>query len=95
MDDIIHLNVGGIQYVTTKTTLCRPGSLFECMFRGQMKPGLLINGAYFIDRNGPMFAHILDYLRNLDQWVCPSDIDILRQLVNEAKFYCLQDMLKK
>ena len=93
--DIIKLNVGGIIYVTTKTTLCQPGSYFEMMFSGKMEPGIQIDGAYFIDRNGHIFEYILDYMRNLDQWIPPTKIDTLSKLVNEACFFCLEGMIER
>ena len=93
--DVIKLNVGGITYITTRTTLCQPGSWFETMFSGKMKPGLQIDGSYFIDRDGPMFLHVLNYLRNLDRWLPPAETDILSRLVNEAEYFCLQGMLDK
>ena len=93
--DIIKLNVGGVIYTTTKTTLCQPGSWFETMFSGKMKPGLQIDGSYFIDRNGKMFDYVLDYLRNLDRWIPPVKTDTLSKLVNEAHFFCLEGMLDK
>ena len=93
--NIIKLNVGGVMYVTTRSTLCQPGSWFETMFSGKMEPGIQIDGAYFIDRDGEMFRYVINYMRNLDKWLPPGDVEILSQLVNEAGFFCLEGMLEK
>ena len=69
--DVIKLNVGGVMYVTTRSTLCQPGSWFETMFSGKMEPGIQIDGAYFIDRDGEMFRYVINYMRNLDKWLPP------------------------
>ena len=92
--DIIKLNVGGVPYLTTKTTLCQPGSYFEIMFSGKMEPGIQIDGAHFIDRDGMMFRYVINYMRDLDKWLPPSDIDTLSQLIKEAQYYCLNGMLE-
>lgn len=89
MANPIRLNVGGTTYITTKETLT--GSYFEAMFSDKLKPGTLINDAYFIDRNGQIFSYILDYLRDLDTWLPPSNPDLLRSIVQEARFYCLDE----
>ena len=94
MSDIITLNVGGVTYITTKQTLMVPSSYFECMFSGQMKPGVYIDDDIFIDRDGKIFRHVLNYLRNRDRWIPPSDIELYGDLLNEADFYGLTEMKK-
>lgn len=85
---IIRLNIGGVQYTTTRATLSSRGSnffgpLFDGKF-GQLKDAF---GAYFIDRNGRWFGPILDYLRQ-GVLLLPSDVKI-EQIVEEAKFYAI------
>ena len=64
-DGIITLNVGGVKYQTTKTTLCSHAeSIFAKIFGGTFSLKPSDDGSYFIDRNGKYFDHILDYLRN-------------------------------
>ena len=66
LSEIITLNVGGYKFTTTKATLSRvPNSPLEAMVSGRHdSPGLIgKDGSYFIDRNGALFSHILDYLR--------------------------------
>jgi len=65
-DDVIHLNVGGVKFSTTKTTLRKyPNTLTAQMFSEEnlksAKPDK--NGAYFVDRNGDAFESVLEFLR--------------------------------
>lgn len=61
---MISLNVGGVHYTTLKSTLQRyPDSMLAVMFSGRHGLQTDLHGAYFIDRNGTYFSHILDFLR--------------------------------
>jgi hypothetical protein len=74
----VTLNVGGVLYATSRTTLTRyPNSMFAAMFSGRFNndhvdacedsapdtPSTGTNPAYFIDRDGALFSHVLNYLR--------------------------------
>ena len=60
---MIQLNVGGIIYVTTKTTLCK-----SPYFAGSLSEKFSVDvdrkGNIFIDRNGEYFGYILEFLRS-------------------------------
>ena len=64
----IKLNVGGTTFVTSRGTLTmlEPNSMLAAMFSGESgfratpDPD---DGAYFIDRDGSHFGHVLNYLR--------------------------------
>ena len=65
-DDIIHLNVGGQKFSTTRATLCQvEGSLFATMFNGRWEDSVKRDkdGVVFFDFNPEHFSWILDYLR--------------------------------
>ena len=65
-DDIIHLNVGGQKFSTTRATLCQvEGSLFATMFNGRWEDRVKRDkdGVVFFDFNPEHFSWILDYLR--------------------------------
>ena len=99
---IIHLNVGGTLYTTTKETLtkCEPSGLrkvFNCDVPECPKDK---DGNYFIDADGPLFRYILNYLRTVDPMsfnsgfiILPTDFQELRQLEAEAEFYGLTNMV--
>jgi hypothetical protein len=92
----IRLNVGGVLHQTSLQTLLSPaaaGSYFAARFgsahfRETASP---FDGAFFIDRDGTHFRHILNWLR--DATPCAlSDLDALCQLKMEADFYQLQGL---
>ena len=65
-DDIIHLNVGGQKFSTTRATLCQvEGSLLATMFNGRWEDRVKRDkdGVVFFDFNPEYFGWILDYLR--------------------------------
>ena len=65
-DDIIHLNVGGQKFSTTRATLCQvEGSLLATMFNGRWEDRVKRDkdGVVFFDFNPEHFGWILDYLR--------------------------------
>jgi BTB/POZ domain len=95
MTTIVQLNVGGTIFTTTETTLCLEGSLFAKMFSGKMKPGIYVDEILFLDRNPKLFEYILDYLRNLEQWIAPSCPDLLLSLYQEAMYFILDGMIER
>ena len=65
-DDIIHLNVGGQKFSTTRATLCQiEGSLLATMFNGRWEDRVKRDkdGVVFFDFDPEHFGWILDYLR--------------------------------
>ena len=65
-DDIVHLNVGGQKFTTTRATLCQvEGSLLATMFNGRWEDRVKRDkdGVVFFDFNPEYFGWILDYLR--------------------------------
>jgi hypothetical protein len=67
-EEILVLDVGGRQFKTTSTTLTKfmPESMLARMFSQEHRVRLKrqADGSIFIDRNGDMFAYILDAMRN-------------------------------
>ena len=62
-EDIIDLDVGGLHMTTTKKTLTKfEGSVLEAMFSGRHTLPKH-NNRVFIDRDGHIFTHVLNYLR--------------------------------
>lgn len=66
--EIIDFNVGGICYSTTLTTLKQvPDNLLLKLAQNSIDNKISVTkkkGKIFIDRDGEMFKHILNYLRN-------------------------------
>ena len=64
--DFVRLNVGGSHYDTTALTL-RPLEYFEPILAERIGHALDSDGRIFIDRSGPLFGHILEWLRTLER----------------------------
>ncbi|KAK3105744.1 hypothetical protein FSP39_004712 [Pinctada imbricata] len=93
MNEIVRLNVGGIIHTTSRATLCTyPESMLGIMFRGDFGATIDENGHYFIDRDGEIFKHILNFLRS-NRLTLPSDFKEWDLLCGEADFYQIQPLL--
>jgi len=91
--EIIYLNVGGIKYSTTRSTLCKyPESMLGAMFAHNMPSQVDKDGCYFIDRNGKMFEYILQFLRS-GEMALPNDFKEYNLLKSEIDFYQLEPLL--
>jgi hypothetical protein len=89
---VISLNVGGIIYTASLATLTRYSkSMLAAMFSGRMSLETDTNGNYFIDRDGKLFRHVLNFLRS-GQLHLPKGFTELEQLKQEVDFYQLKDM---
>lgn len=92
-NNIIELNVGGLHYTASLSTLRRdPNSMLALMFReGQMPSGVDRNGSIFIDRDGGLFRHVLAYLRDGRP---PKGVDRETRLAlqAEAAFYQVEGL---
>ncbi|XP_038051086.1 BTB/POZ domain-containing protein KCTD6-like [Patiria miniata] len=94
MDDIVHLNVGGVRYTTMRSTLTRyPKSMLFSMFSGPWKPAAQdADGTYVIDRDGPLFRIVLNFLRQGK--LCLGDgFKEWSQMKCEANFYQIQELM--
>ena len=65
-NDIVHLNVGGQRFSTSKRTLLSvqgEETFFTSLLSGRISSNEDENGAIFIDRDPTLFRLILNYLR--------------------------------
>jgi len=86
-NDIIYLNVGGIKYSTTRSTLTKyPNSMIGAMFSKLNPAQIDKDGSYFIDRNGPMFEYILQFLRS-GELALPDGFKKRKLLKCEVDYY--------
>lgn len=66
MSKVVDLNVGGVVYATSLTTLrsMKDGTLASLFKTDDVDLPRDREGRYFIDRDGVLFRYILDYIRN-------------------------------
>jgi hypothetical protein len=93
LNEIIELNVGGSQYTTSRTTIMScPDSMLARMISGFIQTATDSNGRIFIDRDGPLFRHILNYLRD-KRLNLPDNFSEYAQLRQEADFYRIETII--
>lgn len=87
------LDVGGREFSTRVETLTvEKNSFFTALFSRQWQLEKDEKGRIFIDRNGDLFAEILDFMRSPNEYVLPDE-RTRRRLIREAKFYKLDSFL--
>ncbi|CAF1062656.1 unnamed protein product [Adineta steineri] len=93
--DMITLNVGGVRYIANVDILIRENdTFFAALFSGrwQLKQDPNDNSV-FIDGDGELFKHILEYFRTNSVF---SDImtneSLLRRLIREADYFCIENL---
>ncbi|XP_067012116.2 BTB/POZ domain-containing protein KCTD3 [Anabrus simplex] len=90
--DIVHLNVGGTRFSTSRHTLMWvPDSFFTALLSGRISSLRDEMGAIFIDRDPKLFATILNYLRTRD---IDLSVDI-RAFRHEAEYYGITPLVKR
>ena len=92
LKNIITLNVGGIEYRTSIDTIQRyPKSIL-----GRMTHAYCTstdgNDVTFIDANGDMFKHILNFLRR-NKLLLPDGFKDYELLLTEAEFFQIKPMV--
>jgi hypothetical protein len=93
------VDVGGVLYHTTQSTLCSRGGMLARQFSTESSFAFTSSASCdnipFIDRDGDLFKYVLQYIRNgkLD---LPRDFSScsFRALRREADFYGLDGMLE-
>ena len=86
--NIITLDVGGTKFLTKRATL------ISDIAKNTLFPTLLSclkeNENYiFLDRDPTYFRHILNYFREPEKWVGPSDRESILALKVEAEYYAM------
>uniref|UniRef100_A0A0C9RKL1 Kctd1 protein n=1 Tax=Fopius arisanus TaxID=64838 RepID=A0A0C9RKL1_9HYME len=84
----VHIDVGGTIYTSSLETLTKyPESRLAKLFNGSI-PIMLdsLKQHYFIDRDGGMFRHILNFMRN-SRLLIPDNFADLDLLLEEARYF--------
>ncbi|KAK6034684.1 K+ channel tetramerization domain protein [Cooperia oncophora] len=96
-EDVIELNVGGTHYSTIRRTLMKePDTLLYRIASSSTSslPKAIIQldkNKYFIDRDGQLFSHILNYLRT-EKLILPEGFADVARLKNEIEFYEIEKL---
>jgi len=87
----IELNVGGRVFATTRTTLVSGRGANSKLAALVSEPSP--DGSFFLDRDGQLFQHVLNYLRDgVDAVMVLEDPSQMRQLLREAKALELSEL---
>ncbi|XP_005240298.1 potassium channel regulatory protein [Falco peregrinus] len=87
--EVVVLSVGGVRFVTWASTLQQfPESRLARMLNNNDREFKLMNGEFFVDRDGTLFSYIMDFLRTL-QVSLPTNFSDYQRLQREAEFYGL------
>ncbi|XP_055312041.1 BTB/POZ domain-containing protein Tiwaz [Sitodiplosis mosellana] len=92
----VHIDVGGTIYTSSLETLTKyPDSRLAKLFNGTI-PIVLdsLKQHYFIDRDGGMFRHILNFMRN-SKLLIPDDFSDIDLLLEEARYFEIGPMVKQ
>lgn len=91
--DILHLNVGGKRFSTSRQTLLSiPDTFFTALLSGRIASLKDEKGCIFIDRDPNLFLVILNYLRTREIDINGIDLRILR---HEAEYYNISPLIKR
>ena len=101
-NDLVHLNVGGHRFSTSKRTLLsglpNEETFFTSLLSGRIASNVDETGAYFIDRDPTLFKQILNYMRTQQLHLLIEDNPNPKQLsalIHEAKFYGILPLVKQ
>ncbi|KAJ1409253.1 BTB/POZ protein [Ochromonadaceae sp. CCMP2298] len=93
-ESVVNLNVGGVRYTTSLTTLRRfPDSMIGCMFSGRHALTKGDDGCFFIDRDGTHFRHILNFLRSPEGFKVEIEGADKRELRRECEYYGIDQLM--
>ena len=84
--DAIRLNIGGVEFLTTRTTLSMQDGFFRRACENMEKRDNIL----FVDRDPTHFRYVLNWMRG--SRYLPCDLDTVTELTWEADFYCLHDL---
>ncbi|XP_039266490.2 BTB/POZ domain-containing protein KCTD7-like [Styela clava] len=88
--NVITLNIGGTIHTTSLSTLLKyPDSMLAVMFSGRHHLAMDDQGRYFIDRDGKLFIHILNYLRENKM----PPLSLVMDVYEEAQYYNITPLI--
>ena len=86
---VVRLNVGGCTFQTRITTLVESNTFFSGILRAnEVEDGSEV----FVDRDPTYFRFVLNWIRGVRY--LPTDDGVLSELLFEADYYCMHDMVE-
>ncbi|KAJ3067173.1 hypothetical protein HDU98_009619 [Podochytrium sp. JEL0797] len=102
----VRVNVGGVRFETKLATLVAGSSYFAGVMggsgggagsnagNGSVAGGAFVGGEVKVDRDGELFRHVLHFLRMGSLGSTCDKLGLLKDLIVEAEFYGVPEMLK-
>jgi len=91
--DIVHLNVGGKRFSTSRQTLTwNQDTFFTSLLSGRIPSQKDEKGNIFVDRDPKLFAVILNFLRTKELQLRNVDLSALR---HEAEYYGITPLVRR
>ncbi len=88
---IFILNIGGVEFKTSKSTLENKDHFFAAFVRNQQYEQSDCISLPFVDRDPTHFRYILNYMRGSN--ILPTDPTTLKELRVEADYYSMNDLV--
>lgn len=92
-DNTVKLNVGGIIFQSTHSTLTKFSGFFRTMLETEVPVERNMFGYIFIDRDPTHFRVILNFMRDGDVDLPDSDVEKIQEISREANFYLLEGLI--
>ena len=94
LEPLVDLNVGGTRFTARLETLQKyPESMLSAMFSGRHTLIKTAQDEHFIDRSGFHFRHILDFLREPENYKVDLTCLALEELKREALYFGFNDVM--
>lgn len=89
----VKLNIGGTVFQTSRATLTKFDGFFKSLLETTVPVPINEFGEIFIDRDPKHFRVILNYMRNGDVTAFPISKEDSLEVMKEAQFYMLTDLV--
>ncbi|CAL2033842.1 unnamed protein product [Caenorhabditis brenneri] len=90
----VSLNIGGVVFQTTKSTLTKFDGFFKSMIESELSTSLNLSAPIFIDRDPNNFRLILNFMRDGDVALPDTEKELI-EICYEAQYYLLDGLIEK
>uniref|UniRef100_A0A7E4URD6 BTB domain-containing protein n=1 Tax=Panagrellus redivivus TaxID=6233 RepID=A0A7E4URD6_PANRE len=89
----VKLSVGGTKYVVARATMLASDSMLRRLINSPLESEMDADGNILIDRDGSVFAYILQYLRD-GKVDFPEDLSVVKAIRTDADYYGFRVLAK-